>query len=64
VGHTELVVSLLKMADLTPVGSGCEIMGDDGKALPKAHVKRYAEKHGLMFLKGNEIVKAWKKWSE
>lgn len=64
VGHTELVVSLLKMANLTPVGSGCEIMGDNGKALTKAHVKRYAEEHGLMFLKGNEIVKAWKQWSQ
>ncbi|HWR64383.1 MAG TPA: 3,4-dihydroxy-2-butanone-4-phosphate synthase, partial [Candidatus Thermoplasmatota archaeon] len=27
-GHTELVISLLEMAGLTPVGSGCEIMGE------------------------------------
>ena len=64
VGHTELVVSLLKMADLTPVGSGCEIMGDNGRALSKDKAKEYAESHGYVFLEGKDIVKAWKKWSK
>jgi 3,4-dihydroxy 2-butanone 4-phosphate synthase len=63
VGHTELVVSLLKMAKLVPVGSGCEIMGDDGRALPKEKAKQYADDKGFIFLEGREIVKAWKKWS-
>ena len=63
VGHTELVVSLLKMAKLVPVGSGCEIMGDDGRALPKEKAKQYADDKGFVFLEGREIVKAWKKWS-
>lgn len=63
VGHTELVVSLLKMAKIVPVGSGCEIMGDDGKALPKGEAKQYADDKGFVFLEGREIVKAWKKWS-
>jgi 3,4-dihydroxy 2-butanone 4-phosphate synthase len=63
-GHTELVISMMKMAKLTPAGSGCEIMGDDGKALPKDKAKKYADEHGLVFLEGNEIVKAWKKWSK
>jgi len=63
VGHTELVVSLLKMAKLVPVGSGCEIMGDDGRALPKEKAKQYADDKGFVFLEGKEIVKAWKKWS-
>lgn len=63
VGHTELVVSLLKMAKIVPVGSGCEIMGDDGKALPKREAKQYADDKGFVFLEGREIVKAWKKWS-
>ena len=63
-GHTELVVSMMKMAKLSPVGSGCEIMGDDGKALPKDKVKKYAHEHGLTFLEGNEIVDAWEKWSK
>ena len=62
-GHTELVVSLLKMADLTPVGSGCEIMGDNGRALSKTNAKQYADDKGLIFLEGKEIMKAWKQWS-
>ena len=63
-GHTELVISMMKMAELTPTGSGCEIMGDNGKALPKDKAIRYAQDHGLIFLEGREIVKAWKKWSK
>lgn len=63
-GHTELVISLLEMADLTPVGSGCEIMGEHGKALSKEDAKKYAEKNNLVFLEGNDIIKAWKQWSK
>ena len=64
VGHTELVVSLLNMADVTPVGSGCEIMGDTGRALSKTKAKQYADENGFVFLEGKEIIKAWKKWSK
>jgi len=63
-GHTELVISLLEMAGLTPVGSGCEIMGEHGKALPKEDTKKYAEKNNFVFLEGNDISKAWKQWSK
>jgi 3,4-dihydroxy 2-butanone 4-phosphate synthase len=63
-GHTELVISLLEMAGLTPVGSGCEIMGEHGKALQKEDAKKYAEKNNLVFLEGNNIIKAWKQWSK
>jgi 3,4-dihydroxy 2-butanone 4-phosphate synthase len=63
-GHTELVVALLQMAGLTQVGSGCEIMGDNGRSLPKEDARRYAEKNKFTFLEGNEIVRAWMKWSK
>jgi 3,4-dihydroxy 2-butanone 4-phosphate synthase len=63
-GHTELVVSILKMANLIPVGSGCEIMGDNGKALEKEKAKQYALNHDLVFLEGKEIIEEWKKWSK
>ena len=63
-GHTELVVALLKMAGITPAGSGCEIMGDNGKALTKAKAEQYADENDLVFLEGKEIVKVWKKWSK
>jgi 3,4-dihydroxy 2-butanone 4-phosphate synthase len=63
-GHTELVISILKMANLIPVGSGCEIMGDNGKALEKEKAKQYALNHNLVFLDGKEIIEEWKKWSK
>jgi 3,4-dihydroxy 2-butanone 4-phosphate synthase len=59
-GHTELVITMMKLAELTPIGSGCEIMGDNGKALSKDKVKKYAKDNNLVFLEGSEIVKAWK----
>ncbi|KYK24668.1 3,4-dihydroxy-2-butanone 4-phosphate synthase [Thermoplasmatales archaeon SG8-52-4] len=63
-GHTELVISMMKMANLTAAGSGCEIMGENGKALSKEKAKEYADKNNLVFLDGKSIVEAWKKWSK
>jgi 3,4-dihydroxy 2-butanone 4-phosphate synthase len=63
-GHTELFVSLLEMADLSPVGSGCEMMGDSGVALSKSDSKKYAREHDYVFLEGKEITEAWTKWSK
>jgi 3,4-dihydroxy 2-butanone 4-phosphate synthase len=52
------------MAGVTPIGSGCEIMGDNGKALSKEKAKQYAKGNGLVFIEGKEIIKAWEKWSK
>jgi 3,4-dihydroxy 2-butanone 4-phosphate synthase len=61
-GHTELGISLLKMANLVPIGCGCEIMGDAGKALSKEKAMIYAKENNLIFLNGSEIIRSWKKW--
>jgi 3,4-dihydroxy 2-butanone 4-phosphate synthase len=61
-GHTELTVALLLMANLIPVGCGCEIMGNNGKALSKEKVIKYANENNFIFLEGEEIIRAWKKW--
>jgi 3,4-dihydroxy 2-butanone 4-phosphate synthase len=58
-GHTELSVALTEMAGLTPIATICEMMGDNGGALSKREAKRYAEKHGLVFLEGEEIMQAY-----
>ncbi len=58
------MISLLEMAGLITVGSGCEIMGEHGKALPKEDAKKYAQKNNLIFLEGNDIIEAWKQWSK
>lgn len=63
-GHTELAIAIMKMAGLTPVASGCEIMGDNGKALSKKEVKDYAKANDLIFLEGKQIIESWKKWSK
>ncbi|HDM67037.1 MAG TPA: 3,4-dihydroxy-2-butanone-4-phosphate synthase, partial [Thermoplasmatales archaeon] len=61
-GHTELTISMLTMANLTPVGVGCEIMGDNGGAMPKWEVKQYAEERGYIFLEGKVIIDRWRSW--
>lgn len=62
-GHTELTVALLLMSGLIPVGTGCEMMGDSGKALPKDQAKHYADDHHLTYLEGKDIMEAWTQWS-
>ena len=63
-GHTELVISLLEMAELIPAGSGCEIMGNNGTALSKEETQSYAEDNDYIFLEGKDIVNAWRQWSK
>lgn len=59
-GHTELSTALVLMAGIVPSATVCEMMGDDGKALPKQGAKAYAEAHGLTFLEGAEVIEAWR----
>ena len=55
-GHTEMTVALAKMAGLIPITTICEMMGDDGEAMSKTETKRYAERHNLVYLSGEEII--------
>ena len=65
-GHTELSTALLRMGGMFPSATICEMMGDDGKALRKEKAQEYAERYGLTFLEGAEIIEAWRKseWSK
>jgi 3,4-dihydroxy 2-butanone 4-phosphate synthase len=58
-GHTELSTALVILAGLVPSATVCEMMGDDGNALPKSEALAYAVRNGLVFLEGAEIVSAW-----
>jgi 3,4-dihydroxy 2-butanone 4-phosphate synthase len=60
-GHTELSTALLIMAGLTPSATICEMMGDDGEARGKETVRAYAERNGLCFLDGKQVIEAWKR---
>jgi 3,4-dihydroxy 2-butanone 4-phosphate synthase/GTP cyclohydrolase II len=47
-GHTEAIVDLCHLAELNPVGVGCEIIGEDGEMLRLDRgLPQYAAKHGL-----------------
>jgi len=60
-GHTEMSVALTEMTGLTPVAVCCEMMDDNtGNSLPTSEVEKYAEKEGLLFLSGEEVIKAYK----
>ncbi len=62
-GHTELTTALMLMAGLTPSATICEMMGDDDRARSRNEAKAYARDHNLVFLEGQDIVRAWQQWS-
>ncbi len=62
-GHTELATALMIMAGVTPSATLCEMMGEQEGALPKDEAKRYATDRNLVFVEGQEIVGAWRRWS-
>ncbi|GBF36355.1 3,4-dihydroxy-2-butanone-4-phosphate synthase [Methanofervidicoccus abyssi] len=55
-GHTEMTVALAELANMTPITTICEMMGEDGYAMDKSEARRYAEKHNLVFLSGEDII--------
>jgi 3,4-dihydroxy 2-butanone 4-phosphate synthase len=62
-GHTELVISLARMAGLSESVTVCEMLGDSGGARSPEAARRYAETHGWVFLEGRILVEAWRTWS-
>ena len=60
-GHTELAVALAELAGVTPVVAGAEMLGDDGRALPREAAERWAVAHGAVRLDGAEVARAWEK---
>jgi 3,4-dihydroxy 2-butanone 4-phosphate synthase len=62
-GHTELSVSLTRMAGVSESATVCEMLGDSGGARAPEAARRYAAAHGFEFLEGRTLVAAWKAWS-
>jgi 3,4-dihydroxy 2-butanone 4-phosphate synthase/GTP cyclohydrolase II len=56
VGHTEAAVDLCRLAGLTPAGVVCEILDDDGHAMRRDALDRYAATHGLTFITVADLV--------
>lgn len=63
-GHTELTNALMVMAGVKPSATICEMMGDDGYSETKKNAESYAERHGLVFVTGDEIIEAWERFKE
>ena len=62
-GHTELAISLARMAALSESVTVCEMLGDSGGARSPEAARQYADSHGWPFLEGRTIVEAWRAWS-
>jgi len=58
-GHTEMATALVSESGLIPSATICEMMADNGKALPKASALAYAQDSGLCFLDGNDLKAFW-----
>jgi 3,4-dihydroxy 2-butanone 4-phosphate synthase/GTP cyclohydrolase II len=56
VGHTEAAVDLCRLAGLTPAGVVCEILDEDGHAMRRDALDRYAATHGLTFITVADLV--------
>jgi 3,4-dihydroxy 2-butanone 4-phosphate synthase len=62
-GHTELAISLARMAGLTESATVCEMLGDSGGPRSPEAARRYADSHGFVFLEGRSVLEAWVAWS-
>ncbi|MDN5308989.1 MAG: 3,4-dihydroxy 2-butanone 4-phosphate synthase [Methanolobus sp.] len=62
-GQTELSIALAKIAGITPAMVVCEMLDDNtGRALSKEDAIRYGKDKGLVFVEGEEVVKAYNTW--
>jgi 3,4-dihydroxy 2-butanone 4-phosphate synthase len=58
-GHTELAVALVRAAGRPPAATVCEMLDDDsGGALSVADAHAYADRQGLVFVEGEDVVAA------
>lgn len=57
-GHTELGVALARLAGITPVLAGCEMLGE-GRALALPQAEAWAKRHGTVLVRGADVEHAW-----
>lgn len=62
-GHTELSISLARMAGLSESVTVCEMLGDSGGPRGPEAAQRYAAAHGYLFIEGTSLLEAWGRWS-
>lgn len=56
-GHTELAVGLARLAGLSPVVIGAEMLEDDGdNALSVEDARKWANQRGIPFIQGSDLI--------
>lgn len=63
-GHTELASAMMYMAGVKPSATICEMMGDDCGSRSKQECIDYAEKNGIPFVTGTEVIEAWNEFKK
>ncbi len=60
-GHTELALALSDAAGLAPAAVVCEMLdAETGGALPPADARAYAEREGLVYVEGRDLIAAFR----
>lgn len=60
-GHTELSLGLALLGSLPPCIALVEMLDDNGGSRSIKSARRFAEKHGIPFLKGEKIIEEFKR---
>jgi len=60
-GHTEAAVDLARIANLTPAGVLCEIVGNDGRMAKLKDLIRLSQKLNIKMISINDLIKYLKK---
>jgi len=59
-GHTELTTALLKLTDLYPSMTICEMISDEGDSLDEEEARRYGKENDIPLIEGKKIKEALK----
>jgi len=59
-GHTELTTGLLKLTDLYPSMTICEMLSDQGDSLDEEEARRYGKENDIPLIEGKKIKEALK----
>ncbi len=59
-GHTELTTALLKLSDIYPSMTICEMLADEGDSLDEEEARVYGERNDIPLIEGKMIKKAMK----
>ncbi|MEA2486745.1 MAG: 3,4-dihydroxy 2-butanone 4-phosphate synthase / cyclohydrolase [Actinomycetota bacterium] len=63
-GHTEASVDLARLAGLSPAGTLCEVVNQDGTMARLPDLERFAEEHGLLIISIADLIAYRRRWEK